>query len=183
MNAMWIDTNLRKAADWHFKEHQKLILEAAQMLSTALHEYGVGHLAPYQKSYVNHPLNVWVRQSSANWFKLREYASALHDSFYGYDYDGLRKSYERGADLDRMDEEGYIHKSFKKIVRMEADDVVEMLFPNVGLTARPRPFGHGFDDPGPHLSTEEAYREYYKFNLETRSESFTTRGEPEWLKK
>lgn len=181
MNSMWIDSDLRQAADWHFAEHQKLILEAAQMLSTALHEYGVGELAPYQKSYVNHPLNVWVRQSSANWFQMRDYASALHESFYGYSYDELSCAADRGGDLDVMDKRGEIHKSFKKIVQMDADTAVEMLFPDVGLTARPRVFGHGHSDPDPTSTLTEAYRKYYQFNAIERADVFTWREQPDWI--
>jgi len=183
MNCMWLDTDLRKAADWHFKEHQKLILEAGQMLATGLNWHCLDELAWYDSTYKNHPLNIWLRTSSANWFKLRDYMSALHESFYGYGYEGLRKSYQRGADLDAMDNEGMIHKTFKKVVRGdEPDDLVELVFPNLGVTPRPRCFGHGFEDPGPHLTTEEAYREYYKHNLKTRTDKFTKREEPAWLK-
>lgn len=182
MNSMWIDTDFDKAADWHFKEHQKLILEAAQMLATALHEHGLGDLAWYDPSYVNHPLNIWVRQSSANWFQMRNYVSALHDSFYdGYTYDELRRSYERGADLDVMDERGEIHKSFKKIVKGgDCDEAVRIVFPDLGLTARPRCFGHGFEDPDPTSTLTEAYREYYKFNAVERNDKFTWRNKPDW---
>jgi hypothetical protein len=129
-------------------------------------------------------MTIWTRTSADNWFKMREYVSAVHESFYGHGYDELRASYERGADLDVMDERGEIHKTFKKIVRGEEPDrLVKLVLPDVGLTARPRCFGHGFEDPGPAVSTEEAYRQYYQYNLETRSDKFTTRGEPEWLKK
>jgi len=182
MNSMWLDTDLRKAADWHFKEHQKLILEAGQMLATALNEHGLDDVSWYGSTHINHPMTIWTRTSAANWFKMREYMSALHESFYGYDYDELRRSYERGANLDRMDDEGDIHATFKKVVRGdEPDRLVRLVFPDIGLTARPRCFGHGFEDPGPSVSLEEAYRGYYKHNLETRSDKFTTREEPEWL--
>jgi hypothetical protein len=64
---------------------------------------------------------------------------------------------------------------------MNADSAVEILFPSIGPTARPRAFGHGFEDPGPEYTVEEAYREYYKFNARKRGNKFTKRGVPEWL--
>jgi glycine/serine hydroxymethyltransferase len=42
---MWLSTDLREAADWHFKEHQKLILEGGQMLATALNEHGLDEVS------------------------------------------------------------------------------------------------------------------------------------------
>lgn len=42
----------------------KMILESAQMLSTAMHVAGVP--GPYRKTHENHPCSVWVRQSSGN---------------------------------------------------------------------------------------------------------------------
>lgn len=181
MNSMWLHTDLDKAAEWHFKEHQKLILEAGQMLATALNEYGLDDVSWYGSTHINHTLSRWVRESAANWFLLRDYMSALHDSFYGHTYDELRRSYERGADLDMMDERGEIHKTFKKVVKAHPDRAVEVALPDIGVTARPRCFGHGFEDPDTTRSIEESYRDYYSFNAENRSDSFTLRKEPDWL--
>lgn len=178
MNSMWLDTDLRQAADWHFKEHQKLILEAGQMLSTALNEHGLEDVAWYGSTHTNHPLTIWTRTSSANWFKMREYMSALHESFYGYSYDGLRRSYERGADLDRMDDEGDIHATFKKVVKAHPDSIVELVLPDVGLTARPKCVG-GIEWDATE-SVEEVYRRYYAEAKAPQSDKFTWREVPEW---
>lgn len=181
MNSMWLHSDLRQAADWHFKEHQKLILEAVQMLSTALHEHGLGELAPYGASYVNHPLNIWVRQSQQNWFQMLDYASALHESFYGYSYDSLRRSYKRGANLDKMYDEGDIHKSFKEIVESDAEKAVEIVFPDLGLTARPKCVG-GIEWNTTEPVTE-VYRRYYAEAKAPQTDKFTPREVPAWLEK
>lgn len=55
----------------------KMILESAQMLSTALHAVGAGHLAPYKPTHVNHPCSIWARESSANYFWLLEHMQFL----------------------------------------------------------------------------------------------------------
>lgn len=43
----------------------KMILESAQLLSTAMHEAGLP--GPYKKTHTNHPCAVWVRQSGGNY--------------------------------------------------------------------------------------------------------------------
>lgn len=176
---MWLDTDLRKASDWHFKEHQKLILEAGQMLATALNEHGLDDVSWYGSTHKNHPLTIWTRTSSANWFKMRDYMSALHESFYGHPYDELRESYERGADLDYMDERGEIHKTFKKVVSAGVDDLVRLVFPDVGLTARPKCVGD--IDYDVTESVEAVYRRYYRDVKAPQTDKFTPREEPEWL--
>lgn len=54
----------------------KMILESAQMLSTAMHELGIPG-APYKKTHVNHPCSVWARQSRRNYFWLLEHMQGL----------------------------------------------------------------------------------------------------------
>ena len=179
MNSMWLDTDLRKAADWHFKEHQKLILEAGQMLATALNEHGLDDVSWYGSTHINHPMTIWTRTSADNWFKMREYMSALHESFYGYSYDELRRSYERGANLDRMNDEGDIHTTFMHVVKAHPDKLVRLMFPSVGETARPKCVGDL--DFEPTESVESVYRRYYKEVKLPQDDKFTMRGEPEWL--
>lgn len=68
-SALWLD-DIRK---------NKIILECAQMLSTAIHELVPNHGLPvYKKSYVNHPCSVWVRASQANFQWTVDYMTALH---------------------------------------------------------------------------------------------------------
>lgn len=53
----------------------KMVLETAQMLSTAINESG--GKAPYRSTHVNHPCNVWARTSQANFMWLWEHGKAL----------------------------------------------------------------------------------------------------------
>jgi hypothetical protein len=46
----------------------KMILESAQMLSTAMNTRG--GQGPYKTTHVNHPCTVWVRASTANYYWL-----------------------------------------------------------------------------------------------------------------
>lgn len=59
----------------------KMVLESAQMLCTALHQHGASHLAQYKQTHVNHPSNVWCRQTRTNYGWLLMHFRALLDEF------------------------------------------------------------------------------------------------------
>lgn len=54
----------------------KMILESAQMLSTAMHQVGLLN-APYKVTHVNHPCSVWVRETEANYMWLLQHMQFL----------------------------------------------------------------------------------------------------------
>jgi hypothetical protein len=74
----------------------KMILESAQMLSTAINFYG--GKAIYKTTHVNHPSNVWCRTTRANWNWLFEHFIALCDE-YTRRYGKVHKSYSLKDDL------------------------------------------------------------------------------------
>jgi hypothetical protein len=53
----------------------KMILESAQMLSTAIIFHG--GIAPYKRTHVNHPCSIWTRQNRANYLWLYNHYYAL----------------------------------------------------------------------------------------------------------
>lgn len=64
MNIFYTNTDPYLAADEHCNVHQvKMILEYAQLLSTAHHVTGSGTADMYKPTHVNHPGAVWVRSS------------------------------------------------------------------------------------------------------------------------
>ena len=83
MNIFYLDDDPKLAAEYHCDKHVvKMILESAQMLSTAHHvldgEIGAipnkQHL--YKSTHVNHPCNVWIRSNIQhyNWlYELFQY--------------------------------------------------------------------------------------------------------------
>lgn len=112
MNIFFLDKDPRLAAEYQCNKHVvKMILETAQLLSTAHHVLDVGHnLSPelYKATHINHPSNVWVRSGSDQYrwtfdhfcFLLQEYnyrygkihktdakRSVLIDSPLAIDYD------------------------------------------------------------------------------------------------
>jgi hypothetical protein len=71
MNLFVLDKNPYIAAKYHTDKHVvKMIIETAQLLSTAHHildkkDWVTKYL--YKKTHVNHPCAKWVRESSANY--------------------------------------------------------------------------------------------------------------------
>ena len=65
MNIFYLDKDPVKAAKLQYNKHVvKMILESAQMLSTAHHCHGLDYeteWVPYKKAHVNHPSTRWVR--------------------------------------------------------------------------------------------------------------------------
>lgn len=176
MNCMFIDEDLREAARHHATKHlSKLILEATQMACTALHEHGLGELAPYRATHTNHPMTRWAGESFDNWLMLREYASALHDEQYGYSYEDL---VEMGPNMRKLrDDNGDIHKSMRKFSEIP-ERPVGIVLPNIGPTSRPKCMGD-FEPSSPLLSVEDAYREYYLAEKEPQ-DWFEWNEVPEW---
>ena len=59
MNIFVLDYNLEKCAQYHCDRHVvKMILESAQILSTALRMNGI--VKGYRLTHINHPFTVWT---------------------------------------------------------------------------------------------------------------------------
>lgn len=63
------------------KHTVKMILESAQMLSTAHAEYGTWCEGMYKPTHKNHPCNAWLRQSHQHYEWLVDHALALCDEY------------------------------------------------------------------------------------------------------
>lgn len=81
MNIFYVHTDPVVAAKSLCDKHVvKMILESAQMLSTAHHICGEPEkdgMEIYRKTHINHPSNVWVRESTKHYHWLWEHALAL----------------------------------------------------------------------------------------------------------
>lgn len=63
------------------KRVNKMILESAQMLSTALRINGFeGDI--YKATHANHPSNIWARETRANYLWLLDHFKALAEEYY-----------------------------------------------------------------------------------------------------
>ena len=71
MNIFFLDTNPKYAAAFHCDKHVvKMVLETAQLLSTAHHVLDGEEVAfddLYKPTHVNHPSSVWVRSNMKNY--------------------------------------------------------------------------------------------------------------------
>ena len=69
MNIFYLDKNQTECAKAHYDTHVvKMILESAQLLSTAHHL--LGGIGPYKKTHDNHPSAVWVRNNVSHYMWL-----------------------------------------------------------------------------------------------------------------
>jgi len=66
MNIFYLSSDPAEAASFHCDKHcVKMIVETAQMLSTA--HWECGGEGPYRRTHVNHPSSRWARDSLANY--------------------------------------------------------------------------------------------------------------------
>lgn len=95
MNIFYLDSQPIKAAQFHGDRHVlKMILESAQLLSTAHHLAGSDPqiLANiYRPTHINHPSAIWVRSNKANYTWLFHLFVALLDE-YTFRYGKSHKS-------------------------------------------------------------------------------------------
>lgn len=83
MNIFVLDRNLTKCAEYHCDQHvKKMVIEYAQILSTALHVSGsTTNEWTYLPTHRNHPSNVWVRESLSHWSWLWKLGSLLGSEY------------------------------------------------------------------------------------------------------
>ena len=81
MNIFYLDSCPRAAAVQQCDKHVvKMILESAQMLSTAHHAFWQ-HDVPYKPSHRNHPSTIWARECTSNYRWLYDHMMALGDEY------------------------------------------------------------------------------------------------------
>lgn len=78
MNIFYTDISAEQCAKNMCDIHvNKMILETAQMLSTAHYEKGTWSEDMYKPAYKNHPSTVWARETGGNYAWLYEHLDAL----------------------------------------------------------------------------------------------------------
>jgi hypothetical protein len=133
VNIFILDQNPKIAAGYHNDKHcVKMILESAQMLSTAVRLTGVD--AGYKMTHKNHPCTVWCRASLANWMWLKSLASGLNEQFK------LRFGHVRN------------HKSFDLICSLPVPEIED-----IGIT----PFAQAMPEKYRDVNPVTAYRNFY----------------------
>lgn len=85
MNIFYLDHNPYIAAQWHGDKHVvKMIVETAQMLSTAHHILlpDKDNRSLYKPTHKNHPCNIWVRETESNYNWTFQLLEGLCYEFY-----------------------------------------------------------------------------------------------------
>jgi hypothetical protein len=141
------------------KHVSKILLEAVQMLCTALHvlEPGVHAKPVYRQAHKNHPVTIWCRTSRENFEWTLQLIDCLHSEWqYRYKHTKIHKSY---------------------LVAQYLKEHIPLQFPKQGLTrfALAMPEQYKMDDP------VEAYRQYYKSKRPIAS--WKNRMPPKWFSK
>ena len=106
MNIFYLHNDPQVCAAYHCDKHVvKMILEYAQLLSTAHHELdGVPSIECYKKTHVNHPCTKWVRESLQNYRWLMRLITGLNDEYRKrYNKDVNHKSFDAVRDLPEPD--------------------------------------------------------------------------------
>lgn len=90
MNVFYLDENPRRAARYHCDRHVvKMVIESAQMLSTAHRVLGNDDECLYRSTHVNHPSTAWARSSNENYawlYLLFRYLSGQYRIRYGKEH-------------------------------------------------------------------------------------------------
>lgn len=80
MNIFVLDNDPVVAAKYHCDKHAvKMISEACQMLSAAMHL--TGGIGPYKLAYKNHPCTIWVRETRTNFLWQCNHLEALLNEY------------------------------------------------------------------------------------------------------
>ena len=162
MNIFYLDKEPFVCAEYHYDSHiNKMILESAQMMSTAIWElspvlakslYDNGKC--YKPTHKNHPCSIWVRSSEKHWVWLKMLVYYLNAEKKRRFHTGDHKSYNLVWQLPYFDE-----------------------LPNNGFVEPPMAMPK-------HLHTDDvvlSYRNYYMTEKRNMA-SWKTREKPEWWK-
>ena len=104
MNIFFLDKDPVKAAQLQCDKHVvKMVLETAQMVSTAVRNQG--HDVGYQSAYPKHPMTLWVGQNADNfaWTMIHGFDLCKE---YTHRYNKIHASHKILQDIQKLDIEG-----------------------------------------------------------------------------
>ena len=131
-----------------------MLVEYAQLLSTAVKLKKPNAEGLYRISYKNHPCAKWVRESKDNFLWLIDLTHELQKEWrFRFNHPNTKK-----------------HKSWEMITTLPLPKL-----PSIGIT----PFAQAMPEQYKHKSAIVAYREYYK-NDKPHLANWGKRGEPYW---
>jgi hypothetical protein len=151
MNIFVLDHDIDTCAKYHVDKHVvKMILESAQLLSTAVRLSGID--VGYKATHSNHPCSIWTRQSLSNWIWLKDLTDKLNTEYmYRYGKTNAHKSHGVAMSLPNPN------------------------IPDIGLT----PFALAMPDEFKNNDPVKSYRDYY-INCKKHIAVWSKRPIPEW---
>uniref|UniRef100_A0A6C0BV19 Uncharacterized protein n=1 Tax=viral metagenome TaxID=1070528 RepID=A0A6C0BV19_9ZZZZ len=163
MNLFILSLSVTECAQFMFDKHvSKIILEAAQMLCTAVNTIHPDHnLNTYRSCHLNHPVSIWVRTSLDNFLWTIDLVEAMHNEWkYRNDYPPSK-----------------LHKSYEMAMYLKNNLPPPDKFEKKGLTPFAQAMPDQFKDSDPVI----AYRKYYQFDEHKRKiATWKKRNRPDW---
>lgn len=158
MNIFVLNKDPIKAAQYMCDKHVvKMILESAQLLCGSIrincNLTEINNVELYKLTHKNHPCSIWTRENIENYRWLYNHFIALCDE-YTFRY-------------------GKVHlcdKKFRNILNLYGECKE---YPTSFIMAMPEEFKNG--------DVVNAYREYYKYKVNTINMTWTKRVKPDWL--
>jgi len=155
MNVFFLDRDPVKAAACHADRHVlKMILESAQLLSTAKAFWGEADPDLYRPTHANHPCGIWTRTSKENYAWLYRLFAALLDE-YAFRY-------------------GRVHASSRLREKLASPPAA---MPETGFTEPALAMDEEYVVTGDAVAS---YRNYYRLG-KAHLHRWTRRGAPEWI--
>ena len=100
MNIFFLDKDPVKAAQLQCDKHVvKMVLETAQMVSTAVRNQG--HDVGYLLAYPKHPMTIWVNKTNDNFAWALEHGLALGEE-YTHRYNKIHASHTMLLDIQKL---------------------------------------------------------------------------------
>jgi len=163
MNLFILSLNFAQCAEYMIDKHvSKMILEAVQMLCTAVHlldpDADIDEQL-YKATHKNHPVSIWIRESQENFIWTLNMIDAMHTEW----------KYRYGHPIEKM------HKSYALAIYISYILPSEDKFPHVGLT----PFAQAMPDEYKCENAVDAYRAYYQSKQGFASWK-SPREKPDW---
>ena len=150
MNIFVLDTDPRVAAQMMCDKHiPKMLVEAAQMMASALRRHGVDESelpltrrgTPYKGGYPHHPCTKWVGDSYRNFMWLYEHAEAISSEY-----------------IKRFGKRHRTRRTIREMHQAFSTNFPNFSFPENHLTD----FVQAMPDKYKQTDPVKAYRDYYK---------------------
>lgn len=158
MNIFYLSNDPIESARFHVDRHVvKMILESAQLLSTAHYVLDGPKFGLYKPTHKNHPCAKWVRDTIYNYCWLYDLFCALCDE-YEFRYNKIHKT-----------------SKLKNVLKYPPKALIES--GKIYLTPPAQAMPFEYQNSNPII----AYRNYYRYGKK-HLHKYTKREIPDWLK-